>query len=205
MQPATKNYEITHKEKFQAHEKKTLDLQNIHKKKLRTYKMLTRKYFRPRKDPRGNILDPGNTHEKIFWTQEKPTRKYFGPRKYPRGNILDPGNTHEKIFWAHETPTRKYFGLMKYPQENNLHLQNTHEKNILDAWNTHDGTRPTKFSTLIYLVVQNLKLVFYGKKISRNALASKSKKVKGIFVEGFVLKLSSSAVFPLQDHVLNFF
>ena len=118
MQPTTENYEITHEEKFQAHEKKTLDLQNIHKKKIRTHKMLTRKSFRPRKYPRGNILDPRNTHEKIFWTQEKPTRKYFGPRKYlrekyfgprkyPRENILNPRNTHKKIFWIHEIPTRK--------------------------------------------------------------------------------------------------
>ena len=55
------------------------------------------------------------------------------------------------------------------------------------------------------LVVQNLKLVFLGKKIWRNALALKSTKVQGIFGETFILTLSSSVVFHLQNHVPNFF
>ena len=45
---------------------------------------------------------------------------------------------------------------------------------------------------------------FLGKKILRNALALKSKKVQGIFGEMFILALSSSAVFRLQNHVSDF-
>ena len=46
---------------------------------------------------------------------------------------------------------------------------------------------------------------FLGKKIWRNALALKSKKVQGIFGETFILALLSSAVFGLQNHVPDFF
>ena len=45
---------------------------------------------------------------------------------------------------------------------------------------------------------------FLGKKIWRNALALKSKKVQGIFGEIFILALSSSAVFRLQNRVSDF-
>ena len=44
-----------------------------------------------------------------------------------------------------------------------------------------------------------------GKKIWRNALALKSKKVQGIFGETFILVLLSSAVFRLQNPVSDFF
>ena len=46
---------------------------------------------------------------------------------------------------------------------------------------------------------------FLGKKIWRNALTLKSKKVQGIFGETFILALSSSAVFRLQNRVSDFF
>ena len=46
---------------------------------------------------------------------------------------------------------------------------------------------------------------FLGKKISRNVLALKSKKVQGIFEKMFILALLSSAVFRLQNHVSDFF
>ena len=46
---------------------------------------------------------------------------------------------------------------------------------------------------------------FLGKKIWRNALALKSKNVQGIFGETFILPLSSSAVFLLQNHVSDLF
>ena len=46
---------------------------------------------------------------------------------------------------------------------------------------------------------------FLGKKIWRNALTLKSKKVQGIFGGTFILALSSSAVFRLQNHVSDFF
>ena len=46
---------------------------------------------------------------------------------------------------------------------------------------------------------------FLGKKIRRNALALKSKKVQGIFGKTFILALLSSAVFRLQNHVSDFF
>ena len=46
---------------------------------------------------------------------------------------------------------------------------------------------------------------FIGKKIWRNALALKSKKVQGIFGKTFILALPSSAVFRLQNCVSDFF
>ena len=45
---------------------------------------------------------------------------------------------------------------------------------------------------------------FLGKKIWRNALALKSKKVQGIFGKTFILALLSSAVFRLENHVSDF-
>ena len=45
---------------------------------------------------------------------------------------------------------------------------------------------------------------FLGKKIWRNALALKSRKVQGILGEMFFLALSSSAVFRLQNGFSNF-
>ena len=46
---------------------------------------------------------------------------------------------------------------------------------------------------------------FLGKKIWRNALALKNKKVKRIFGEKFILALFSSAAFRLQNRVSDFF
>ena len=46
---------------------------------------------------------------------------------------------------------------------------------------------------------------FLGKKIWRNALALKSKKVQGIFGKTFILALLYSAVFCLQKRVSDFF
>ena len=46
---------------------------------------------------------------------------------------------------------------------------------------------------------------FLRKKIWRNPLTLKSKKVQGIFVGTFILALSSLAVFHLQKHVSDFF
>ena len=46
---------------------------------------------------------------------------------------------------------------------------------------------------------------FLGKKIWTNALTLKSKKVQGIFEGTFILALSSSAVFRLQNCVSDFF
>ena len=46
---------------------------------------------------------------------------------------------------------------------------------------------------------------FAGKKIGRNALALKSKKVQGIFGETFIVALLSSSVFCLQNCVSDFF
>ena len=46
---------------------------------------------------------------------------------------------------------------------------------------------------------------FRGKKIRRNALDLKSKKVQGIFRKTFILALLSSAVFSLQNRVSDFF
>ena len=46
---------------------------------------------------------------------------------------------------------------------------------------------------------------FIRKKIWRNAIPFKSKKVQGIFAETSILTLSSSAVFSLQKRVSDFF
>ena len=46
---------------------------------------------------------------------------------------------------------------------------------------------------------------FLGKKIWRNGLALKSRKVQGIFGKKFILALLSSAVFLLQNRVTDFF
>ena len=50
-----------------------------------------------------------------------------------------------------------------------------------------------------------LKSKFLGKKIRRNALVLKSKKVEGIYGKTFILALLSSAVFLLQRSVSDFF
>ena len=46
---------------------------------------------------------------------------------------------------------------------------------------------------------------FLGKKVWRNALALKSKKVQGIFEKMFILALLSLAVFRLQKRISDFF
>ena len=46
---------------------------------------------------------------------------------------------------------------------------------------------------------------FLGKKIWRNSLALRSKKVQGILGKTFILVLLSSAVFSLQNVVSDFF
>ena len=46
---------------------------------------------------------------------------------------------------------------------------------------------------------------FLGKKIWRNALALKDRKVRGIFGETFILALMSSAAFCLQNRLSDFF
>ena len=46
---------------------------------------------------------------------------------------------------------------------------------------------------------------FLAKKIWRNALGSKIKKVQGIFGKKFISALLSSAVFRLQNRVSDFF
>ena len=46
---------------------------------------------------------------------------------------------------------------------------------------------------------------FLGKKIWRNAIALKTKKVQGIFGKTFILALLSSAVIALQNCVSDFF
>ena len=46
---------------------------------------------------------------------------------------------------------------------------------------------------------------FLVRKIWRNALALKGKSVQGIFGEIFILALLSSAAFPLQNRVSDFF
>ena len=68
------------------------------------------------------------------------------------------------------------------------------------------------FDVFKYLILRKIDVLktcrkskFLGKKIWRNALALKSKKVQGIFGETFILALLSSAVFRLQNRVSDFF
>ena len=68
------------------------------------------------------------------------------------------------------------------------------------------------FDVFKYLLLRKTDVVktcrkskFLGKKIWRNALALKSKKVQGIFRETFILALLSSAPFSLENNVLDFF
>ena len=70
-----------------------------------THEILTRKIFRPMKNPR----------EK-YCPHEIPTRINFGPTKYPR----------EK-FRTHKIPTRKNFGTRKCPWEKISDLWNAHD------------------------------------------------------------------------------
>ena len=46
---------------------------------------------------------------------------------------------------------------------------------------------------------------FLGKKVSRNALALKSRKLQGIFEETLILAFLSPAVFRLQNRISDFF
>ena len=81
------------------------------------------------------------------------------PLKYPREQNLDPRNTQEEKFWTHKIPTRKKLRPTKYPPEKNLNPRNTQEKKFrtyevtipqwLETHETHDGTKPTKFSKLV--------------------------------------------------------
>ena len=96
-------------------------------------------------------------HERKFWFHEIPRRKKFGlhemltrknvgPTKYPREKIWNPRNTYEKIFRTRKIPTWKNFQPMKYPWRHD----GTVAQDPRDPrWHeTHDGTRPTNFSTL---------------------------------------------------------
>ena len=122
MRPATENYEILKifGEKFWTHEIPT-------RRNLES----TRKNPGPTKHPGEKNLDSRNTHEKKFETRKIPTRKKFG---------------------THEIPIRKYFEPTKYPREKIFDPRNTHGAKMT-RWHwtheTHDGTRPTKFCSLV--------------------------------------------------------
>ena len=67
------------------------------------------------------FFEISKVHEQKCWTHEKTTRKNFRPTNDLREKNSDLRNTHEKKFWTHDIPTKA-------------------------QW--HDGTQPTKFSTL---------------------------------------------------------
>ena len=89
---------------------------------------------------------------KVYWKSYN-----LGPTEYPQEKILDTRNTHEKKFETHEIPTRKKLGHTIYPREKIWDLRNTHKKNFrthedtMARWyethETHNGRRPTEFST----------------------------------------------------------
>ena len=63
-------------------------------------------------------------------------------------------------------------------------------------------------SSIYFTIMENWRsqnFNFIGKKIWRNALPLKSKKVQGIFTETFILALSSLAIFRLQNRVSDFY
>ena len=83
------------------------------------------------------------------------------PRNMHQNKIFDSQKTHEKKPWTHEITTRRNFVTTKYPREKISDPQNIHENKIrtlegtMTRWNethkTHDSTKPTEFSTLLYL------------------------------------------------------
>ena len=84
-------------------------------------------------------------------------RNNSGPAKIPTRKNLDPTNTYTKKFQTHEILTIKNLGPTKNPQEKSLDPRNTHQKKLrahkgmVARWHeTHDGMRPTEFSTLVY-------------------------------------------------------
>ena len=97
------------------------------------------------------VLESRINHKKD-WTHKIPTKK----------------------IWTHEIPTRKNFGPTKYSREKLFDLLNAHKKKILDSQNihedtmarrqqtdeTHNGTWPTKFSTLFFKMIRPRK-IFY--------------------------------------------
>ena len=90
-------------------------------------------------------------HERKFGSMKYLREKNLGCTKRSRERTLDPQNTLGKKFGTHEIPTRKYLEPAKYPREKIFNPRNTHE-GTMARWHqtheTHDGTRPTNFSTL---------------------------------------------------------
>ena len=60
-------------------------------------------------------------------------------------------------------------------------------------------------SNIYYWEKRSENFDFLGKKIWKNALALKNKKIQGIFGGKFILELSSAAVFHLQNRASDFF
>ena len=122
---------------------------NTHeKKKSWTHETPTIKNLGLKKYKRDKISDPRNTRQKEFWTHKIATRKNFEPRKY-RHDILDPQNTNEKKFGILEIPTRKKFRTREIPAKKNFGPTKAQLRE------THDGTRPTEFSTLNITLLLN--------------------------------------------------
>ena len=94
------------------------------------------KNFGLTKIPTRKKLDPRNTHEiptRKNLDSQNTHKKKSGPTKYPREKISDSRNSHVKNFRTHEGTMARW--------------HETHE--------SHDGTRPTGFSTLIFLQPQS--------------------------------------------------
>ena len=79
------------------------------------------------------------------------------------------------------------------------------------SWLLNEGMCVLLFDVFKHLLLRKTDVLktcrkskFLGKKIWRNALALKSKKVQGIFGETFILALFSSSVFRLQKPSLRF-
>ena len=86
---------------------------------------------------------------KKSWIHKIPTRKNIGPTKYQRDEISDPQNTHEKTFWTYEIPPTTKFWTREIPTKKNFGPTKA------QLHDTHNGTRPTEFSTLNITLLLN--------------------------------------------------
>ena len=102
-------------------------------------KLPTRENFEPPKYLREKTWDPQNTHKKKFKTHIIPTKENRHPQ-----------NIQQKKLSTHEIPTRKNLGPTKYPREKIDDPRTTHKGMIARWYETHDGMRRSKFSTLNY-------------------------------------------------------
>ena len=104
-----------------------------------------------------------------------------------------------------------YFIYLKFTRVSSIVYQSLHPPKETN-WLINKGMCVLLFDVFKYLLLRKTDVLktcrkskFLGKKIWRNTLALRSKKVHGIFGKTFILVLLSSAVFRLQNLVSDFF